>query len=119
MDNEIKLPEQAKGKSGFTNVDSKLGSKLINAEIRKKEIDRTIQKEERGILGRFFGGKDSSSNNIAGLFICALLIIASLYTLGMAIYCPNNTHSQVLDFWGIVTPLITLALGYIFGNKEK
>lgn len=116
---EIKIPEQNGSKSALTGIDNKLGSKLINADIKKKEIDREAQKEERGFLGRFFGGKDSSSNNIAGLFICALLVIATLYTFGMAIYCPNNTHSQVLDFWGIVTPLITLALGYIFGNKEK
>lgn len=117
---EIKLPDSGNlGKSELSGIDKKLGKQLINAEIRKKEIDQDILKDERGFLGKFFGGKDCSSNNIAGFFICILLFIASCYTAGMAIYCPTNTHNQILDFWSIVTPLITLALGYIFGNKFK
>ncbi len=120
VNDELRVPTNPNaGKTELSDIDNGLGIQLINADIRKKEIDKDILKEERGFLGRFFGGKDSSSNNIAGFFICILLFIVSCYTAGMAIYCPNNTHSQILDIWNVVTPLITLALGYIFGNKLK
>lgn len=122
MESKLTQPKVESNKSGLlTNIDPKLGKTVIdaNVDLRKKELDKDLKKEERGYLGQFFGGKDCSSNNIAGFFLLLLLVIGTLYTVVMVYYCPTKTHNQVMDFWGIITPLITLTMGYIFGNNQK
>lgn len=120
MADKINLPKEETGATELKpKIDAKLGKAVLNAKVREKELDNAGKKEERGWLGKFFGGKDSSSNNIAGAFIFILLFIGAVYTAAMLCYCPTNTHMQVLDIWGILTPMITLAIGYIFGNRQN
>lgn len=120
MENKLITPktEPQNSKVEF-NVSKELGKAIIDAKIKERKIENDEKKLERGWLGKFFGGKENSSNNIAGLFILILLGLGLLYTSAMLIYSPEDTHQQVLDFWGILNPLITLALGYIFGHHTK
>lgn len=94
-----------------------------NPETSHKIIDNTFEESkmtrELGLLGQFFGSGNSIKLNIAGLFIFILVLTGIIYTA--CILFSNNVSPKVigiLEFWGIITPLITLALGYVFGKKE-
>ncbi len=94
-----------------------------NPETSHKIIDNTFEESkmtrELGLLGQFFGSGNSIKLNIAGLFIFILVITGIVYTA--CVLFSTNINSKaigILEFWGIITPLITLALGYIFGKKE-
>lgn len=93
-----------------------------NPETSHKIIDNTFEESkmnrELGILGQFFGSGDSIKLNIAGLFIFILVITGVTYTACILFSTENKKAIGILEFWGIITPLITLALGYIFGKKE-
>ena len=125
MGKEInKITDPALDRGGVSSLDTNLP-----ASVNKKIIDNATlleqtkityedKKSERGWLGRFFGSGTHSPNNIAGLLIVLLLLIAVSYTAYMLFYEPEATHSNVLDFWGIITPLITLSMGYLFGKSS-
>jgi hypothetical protein len=94
-----------------------------NPETSHKIIDNTFEESkmtrELGVLGQFFGSGNSIKLNIAGLFIFILLITGVSYTACILFSQSTNPKAVgILEFWGIITPLITLALGYIFGKKE-
>ncbi len=109
--------------SGSTNLNQNLPSsvnkKMIDASIEQRRIEEEGKKGERGILGRFWGSIEHSSNNIAGLFIVLLLIIGSGYTICMLKSDSCDNHSKVLEFWGMLSPMLTLALGYLFGRGQS
>jgi hypothetical protein len=96
-----------------------------NPETSHKIIDNTFAESkmnrELGALGRFFGSGKSIKLNIAGLFIFLLVITGIIYTacIFFVSKIENTKAIGIIEFWGIITPLITLALGYIFGKKEE
>jgi hypothetical protein len=67
---------------------------------------------EAGCIGKFFGSKVNAPTNIAGIFIMFLLFsgISVLFF---------NTTIQAGEYWKIIVPLLTLALGYLFGKGSK
>lgn len=119
-----KISDPTFDRNGVSSLDSNLPASvnkriIENATLlQQTKITYEDKKNERGWLGRFFGSGKHSPNNIAGLLIILLLLIAVSYTTYMLIYKPETTHSNVLDFWGIITPLITLSMGYLFGNSS-
>ncbi len=94
-------------------------------EISQQYIEKTFEEgkldRELGSLGKFFGSGKSIHVNIAGLVIVVLLIIGFLYTACslMMDLKGNEFAVGILEFWGFITPLITLSLGFIFGKKDK
>ena len=68
---------------------------------------------EIGLLGKVWGSPKTSPNNIAGFTIVLLLLLGSVWTF----LCENFDSTKGL--WSIITPIITLALGYIFGEKSR
>ena len=76
-----------------------------NTLLRSRELEL-----ESGLLGKLFGAPTHSPGNIAGFLIVILLLSGILVT-----YLPGSISAT--DFWGVITPLITLALGYLFGKK--
>lgn len=118
--NKVIVPDTTKGGKSSINPSfpAALNKEIVkkNADLLHAQIDAEDKKSERGVLGKFFGAGVHSSKNIVGLLIILLLIIGVGYTLYMLHFNPESTHSQVLDFWGIISPLITLSLGYLFGK---
>ncbi len=83
----------------------------------QNELDKI--KLERGWLGGIWGNSEKIPNNIAALAIIILLATGIFYT-----YCIMDLQSEkislpIKDFWAIIAPLITLAIGYLFGDKTK
>lgn len=123
MDNNNKLLDQPKSvgpDDGITSKTPELTSKDISDnEIRKQLIERQEHKEQRGWVGKFWGEGDHAAKNIAGILICFLGVVGAAYTYG-TFESNNPCSTQIIsDFWKILTPLITLALGYLFGNSAK
>jgi hypothetical protein len=78
--------------------------------------ERGQLKQEMGIVGRFVGGRAEKAGNISALVIvvCIVFFIAAYFLP----YPPPEKVSfdRVI---GLVSSLITLALGYLFGSKDK
>lgn len=120
MDNLLTAPISESGESKLNpQLSPAVNKHLIDATVEKHKLDTQDKKEERGLLGKLWGSIEHSSNNIAGLFIVLLLIIGSVYTFWMICIDACDTHTKILDFWGILTPMLTLALGYLFGRGQS
>lgn len=67
---------------------------------------------EAGWVGKFFGSKTNAPTNIAGIFI-TLLLISGVVVLFF------SSNIQPLEYWKTIIPLLTLAIGYLFGKGAK
>ena len=119
MDDKLVNPTIDNGVSKVNIQSPDSISKIIDADVEKKKIETEAKKEDRGLLGKMWGSIDHSSNNIAGLFIILLLCIGLLYTIWMLCVNSCESHKKVLEFWEMLTPMMTLALGYIFGRGKS
>jgi len=93
--------------------------KLLAKQVIENQSEIAKIKTERGWLGNIWGNSDKIPNNIAALFIIILLFTGITYT-----YCVFGLPSEkvtlsIKDFWAIIAPLITLAIGYLFGDKPS
>jgi hypothetical protein len=73
--------------------------------LRAKEMDL-----ESGWLGKLFGNKANAPSNIAGVIV-VLLVISGLFVTF------SEARIQPKEYWSIITSIITLILGYLFGKK--
>ncbi|GAB3803523.1 hypothetical protein GCM10028819_33570 [Spirosoma humi] len=89
----------------------------ILAVENKNAID--LIKIETGLLGRIWGNSKNIPHNVAGIVIILLLLSGSIYTCVMYNVPSDKTNLSIKDFWSIISPIITLALGYLFGNKSE
>jgi hypothetical protein len=71
---------------------------------RKMELDA-------GLLGRIIGSPKNAPNNLAFLVI----VLAFLTGLGLSV----AYSTQWLEFWKLIVPIITLAMGYVFGKSSN
>jgi uncharacterized membrane protein HdeD (DUF308 family) len=76
--------------------------------VESKKLDL-----ESGWLGKFFGAPTHSPINIAGLLILSLIVSGIVIT-----FLPYPTALSANEYWTKILPLITLALGYLFGKKS-
>lgn len=88
-----------------------------NPTIAQKVLDNQQEKDLRsseiGWLGKIWGVSSSIPNNVAALVIVVLLLVGCIMTYLI------NDYKDIKDLWAIISPLITLALGYLFGEKHK
>lgn len=75
--------------------------------LRTRELEL-----EAGMLGKFLGSPQRAASSIAWVMIF-LLICSGILTLFFS--CAINAT----EYWKIIAPLITLALGYLFGRKSE
>lgn len=88
--------------------DKDLANKMLDND--REKFRNSI---EIGWLGKFWGSPKTSPNNIAGFTIVLLLLLG----IGWTTICEDFSNTK--DLWAIITPIITLALGYLFGEKSK
>ncbi len=74
-----------------------------------------LEKNKLGLVGKLFGTGDNSSKNITAT-ICILLIIGGS-AISLYAYVEKNDKDLATSIWGVIAPIITLSLGYIFGKK--
>lgn len=75
---------------------------------------------ERGWLGRIWGTSSSVPNNVAALIAIVLTSFGMIYT-SIALYLmpTGKEMGYIKDLWAIITPIITLSIGYLFGNRNS
>lgn len=96
-------------------------TKRQDHEKELKDKDHThelaLKAKDLGWLGRFFGGKELVSLNVSGLLIIVLII--SGVVLSCLVYDKEKQNfDNITKIWSVITPIITLSLGYLFGNKQ-
>jgi hypothetical protein len=78
--------------------------------------DRWLQSKQMdldaGILGKLFGTSKNAPIYIAG---CVVLLLV-LAGIAVVVF---DTKVQPLEFWKMITPVITLALGFMFGKAGR
>lgn len=87
----------------------------------KREKEESLLKIQLGRIGRLFGGNKNISHNIVAILISLILLFDIVSSIG--IYCwGKEIDESELDLikiiWQESAPLITLALGYVFGRKS-
>ena len=73
--------------------------------IEEKKIDA-------GIMGRIFGSTQWAAASIAWVSIFMLIFSGIL-----VLFYPGSV--KPVEYWKIIAPLITLALGYLFGKSSE
>ena len=76
-------------------------------EFEKKKLSL-----QHGWLGALFGASLNAPINIAGL------VLVLLITPGIALIFVEGKIS-VSDYWQLISPAITLILGYVLANKSS
>jgi hypothetical protein len=66
---------------------------------------------EAGWIGRVIGSAKNAPNNIA------FLVLVLAFGVGVALAFFRT--EQPLEIWKYVAPIITLAMGYVFGQKSS
>ncbi len=70
---------------------------------------------DAGLLGKLFGSRGNAPNNIAGLSVCLAFIVS-----GVAIWASRETTDSGVkvsyEILKYTLPVITGALGYMFGH---
>ena len=100
MANQITLPK-----------DKELAKQVIENQNELEKI-----KLERGVLGGIWGIPSNIPNNIAALSIALLMITGIGYTFLNYNTKSENLGLSIKDLWAIITPFMTLAIGYLFGD---
>ena len=73
--------------------------------LKAKEMDL-----DSGLLGKLFGNKANAPSNIAGVIVILLVLSGLVVTF-------TESKIQPKEYWSIITSIITLILGYLFGKK--
>lgn len=80
--------------------------------------ENDLKTKEIGWLGKFFGASDKGARNIAITTI--VLLIAGASAVSIWIYCNNPNDKELISgIWNRIIPVVTLALGYIFGKNSQ
>jgi len=78
-----------------------------------------LHKLQAGCLGKLFGVGDNAGTNVAGLAVILGLLLGTIVTIFM-LYTQigQNTPSESpYEIWKYIAPVVTGALGYLFGKK--
>lgn len=90
-----------------------------NYQLKMQESQHShelsLRSKDLGLIGNLFGSSDNSSKNIAAI-ICLILLFAVI-AMSCLVYCLDRDKDFISTLWQIVMPVITLALGYIFGKR--
>ena len=119
--NEFKVNDpNTTGENIFFHLSEENQSKYLDNIGRQTKDESELKKQKLllGKLGWLFGSKSNSVFNVTCLFLLICVLGAFIYT-GYMVHCDHEkTHNQIVDFWKIISPLLALALGYLFGVKN-
>lgn len=75
--------------------------------IKLREMDL-----ESGLLGKLFGTSENVPTYIGGLVVFAVVLAGLIAT-----FYPGGTVA--IETWKIITPIITMVLGFLFGRRSS
>lgn len=86
-----------------------------DVDLHKSTLAHERKLREQGLLGRLFGTAQTSAYNVAGFTVLSLILCGTSYTFFVLKWYGNEIE-KIKDFWGIILPIITLVMGYLFGK---
>lgn len=90
----------------------KLNSDQLKAVIDKK-LDDDQKKNEAGKIGKWIGTNPQNASINSALILCIVVLLLCVIDL---VHSFSIKGSINMEMWNLVFPVITLALGYIFGK---
>ena len=93
-------------KNGFTEIDFR---KLQETNKHEQEMVKY------GWFGKVFGAEENSSKAITFTVLLLILLIWFIFCWGSVFY--TDVKEIFIDTFKVITPIITLAFGYLFGKK--
>jgi len=82
----------------------------LNDTSYQENVEFQHKKLEAGFFGKLFGTGFNAASNIAGLVVIGL-IIAIFWIIGF------KESSEIDSIMKIISPILTLTLGYLFGKN--
>ncbi|HGA3141950.1 TPA: hypothetical protein ACIR59_004264 [Enterobacter hormaechei] len=108
--------------NSISNPDLPSDNNKLRNSIPSINVDRKEEKHEKGKMADNVGtGRHAQTNIIwyivSATFvvfscICSALVVMSIYG-----YEIKTVLDSIKDIWGVFTPILTLALGYLFGKQ--
>ena len=97
-------------------VDSKKFSNL-DPDIQKNLIEKvtTFKQIESGKMAYFLGTKMPNMSIYSAFIICCILLLLTGIDLFISKICCKNLDLELIK---IIIPVITMSLGYMFGNSN-
>lgn len=92
-----------------------MGYMLPSQKVEDTSSDLELERLNIGILGKIFGTGDNASSNIAG-FAVMIAGFAILIGIFMAVTSSIFNVTNSSEIWSYMSPIITIALGYLFGR---
>lgn len=89
----------------------------LTPEIQGQVISAIVEEEKdaknTGFMGRIFGNYTENISRYIAFIVSMALILVGLIYIALPICYKINTN---VEFWQIIAPIITGALGYVFGS---
>lgn len=89
----------------------------LQMQQQQHNHENELKNKEIGWLGKFFGSENNSAKNMAITVIVIVISGATLFSLCVLFNAQLN-NTLIKDVWSSVVPIVTLALGYIFGKNN-
>lgn len=114
-----KINENTYVEDSLNGIPGKYIDKLNNEQLQavidgKNDADKT--KREGGKFGEWIGTNTKNASIHSALIICIILLTFCGLDLIKSFWPKQGINSEV---WNLIFPVITLALGYIFGKGEN
>ena len=91
---------------------TKFKGKNSRVPLNVNKPDKFFQKS--GIVGKIWGSHDDLARlNIAAIILILLILLLFIIII-VSLYC-NRDNSETIK---VISPIITLILGYLFGKKN-
>ncbi len=89
----------------------------LKMQQQQHSHENELKNKEIGWLGKFFGSENNSARNMA-ITVIILVIFGALSFSICVLFNAQLDNALIKEVWNLVVPIITLALGYIFGKNN-
>lgn len=96
------------------SVITELSNSNLNPDVKSQLIGQVINngsEGEDGMLDKMFGKTHQEMYLI--VLLCVLLLVIGLVN----VYGPQNNDAK--EYWNLIVPAFTLAMGYLVGKKKE
>lgn len=90
----------------------------LEMQKQQHKHEDELKNKEIGWLGKFFGAEDNGARNMAMTVIFLVSGGATIFSVCVIFYS-NIGNELIPNVWSKVIPIVTLALGYIFGKNKN